>query len=155
MKTSRHRKFFLSLLLLVPCFAQAESVDIGMEIQPGCQVQPVSNLDFGSAQFIDDDIVVQATVEIRCQAGVNYTYHFKGPNDGERLLTPVDPEADLPIRYFLSRNSNGTGTITPLDPVSSVGTGEWQTHTFFGRLPSQLTPRPGQYRDLIEVEVVL
>lgn len=153
--TKHSLRRLLLLFALLPFFAKAESVDIGMEITPGCQVAPFGNMDFGSAQFIDDDIVIQGTIEIRCQVGVNYTYHFKGPNDGERLLQPVDPTADLPVRYFLARNSNGSGVITPLDPVASVGTGDWQTHTFFGRLPSQLTPKPGQYKDLIEVEVAL
>ncbi len=145
----------LLLFTILPFFAKAETVDIGMEVTPGCQVAPFGKMNFGSNQFIDDNIVIQGTIEIRCQLGVNYTYHFKGSNDGERFLQPLDPTTNLPIRYFLSRNSNGSGVINPINPVSSVGTGDWQTHTFFGRLPSQITPKPGQYKDLIEVVVTL
>lgn len=150
----RSRPFFLAALLLVAASpAMAEVLEVRLEILPGCQIAPLQPIDFGTASYINRDIQVSGNVDIRCQSGLEYRWHFAGgdPQTGARLMDPTQPGSEGNVTYYFTRDAEAQFVISEAQPFEATGTGGWQTHPYFARLPIQQTPEPGVYQDRFEV----
>lgn len=151
------RLTFLSLALLAftaPA-AAAEVLEVNFEITNGCEIGPISPVEFGTANFIDNDIQVTASVDIRCTSGVEYRWFFDGGDaqTGARLMDPTSAGVNGSVTYYITRDAAAQFVISQAQPVESTGTGTWQTHPFYARLPRQTTPYPDTYRDVLDVVV--
>lgn len=62
--------------------ASANNLEVGMEILPGCQINPIAPINLGSVEFIDNTLSGNTTVQVRCGNGTPYQLTFDNGNAG-------------------------------------------------------------------------
>lgn len=126
-------------------------------VQSDCSLS-ASPLDFGATgiALATQPIDAQSSVSVRCAEGVQYTLALdagsaNGATTIDRRLTR-DGGTEL-LRYGLYRDPARTqvwGDASP-DVVTGTGSAAGSTHAVYGRLPAQVLPPAGKYRDTITV----
>ena len=137
---------------------------VQMTIAASCTVS-ASTLDFGTQTLIDigADIDATATLTVTCTNATPYNVALNaGLNDGGAGISgrklKIGATTDT-VDYQLYRDSGrtqvwGVTTSGSPDVVSGTGSGDNQTITVYGRVPTgQANPKIGTYNDTVTVTV--
>lgn len=115
------------------------------------------NLDFGAHGVLDQPVLRTSPVDVTCTAGsvfnVGLGYGIGGSTIDTRFMR--DGQGNQ-IRYQLYKDAARTqpwGLLADGIASTFTGTGLLRGLTVYGRVPAQLTPRPGSYSDTVTVTV--
>lgn len=136
----------------------SDTMDVTATVEDSCQVV-ASALAFGSFAAIDStNVDGTTTVDVTCSNGTTYDI---GLDEGENGASVTDRQMsdggtgslDYALYSDDGRTSNWGDTVST-DTVADTGSGETQTKTVYGRIPSgQETAPTGAYSDTITVTV--
>ena len=144
-----------------PCPTGAKQATAGgstwtASISDNCTVS-ATPLSFGTAGLLVADLNAQSAVSVTCTANTAYTIGLNagtgtGATVGARKLTSGADQ----ITYTIYRDSNRTlvwGNTAGSDTEAGTGSGSAQVYPIYGQVPTQATPAPGTYSDVIVVTV--
>jgi spore coat protein U-like protein len=139
--------------------ASANDLEVGMEILPGCQINPIAPINLGSVEFIDNTLSGNTTVQVRCGNGTPYQLTFDNgtgdifatTNGGNRfrlLLRETSPgvfdtTAFQGIAFSLRGGLMGGQTlldrneaafVAANNAINATGSGAFQNHVITGRV---------------------
>ncbi len=140
---------------LFPLDVESPPFHVRANVIEFCQVV-ATDLDFGIAGVLDNNIDATGIVRVRCTNGTNYRV---GLNGGLAGATSPDQRrmsnGPNSIRYGIYRNAARTlGWGDQIgNSVSGTGNGNFQSYTTYGRVFPQPAPPPGVYTDTIVVTV--
>ena len=138
------------------------NMNVQLVIQAGCEFGTVNDLDFGTATTpLTANIDASTTMEVVCTNGTTYEVGLNaGTTAGGTVTTRkmfnagTTEDVDYQLFQDAAYTTNwGNDTAGGSDTVSGTGTGVTQTLTVHGRVPSQTTPTPATYTDVITVTV--
>jgi len=141
--------------------AQAATVtdtfNVTIVIQADCAVTAPAALDFGTVGVLSANTDATADIQVVCTSSTAYEIGLDagttaGGTTTDRLMTDGSNTVTYRLYQDASRTVNWGETLTT-DTLSSTGTGATQSHTVYGRVPSQTTPAAGSYSDTITVTV--
>lgn len=146
----------LCALSSAPSYAQTATAQFNVQltITAACEIRSASNLNFGSVGVIVNDIDNTSTVVVRCTNGTSYNLGLNaGGGAGASVTTRymTGPNAEK-VAYKLFTDGARTsiwGNTIGVDTKADNGTGADQSFTVYGRVPTQTTPTPGNYSDLV------
>ena len=130
---------------------------VKLTITAQCLVS-ATDMDFGSNGFITANIDQTSTVSVQCTNTTTYNVGFDKGTNGSSVTTRQmkGGPSNETINYALYSDSNRSvnwGQTIGTDTVAGTGNGSTQNITVYGRVPSQTTPKPGNYSDTITVTV--
>lgn len=131
--------------------AQA-SFAVTASIVANCDLE-TSDLDFGTAGIIGDNIDADANLAITCTPGTGYSVTLDGGGSGDpdhRLLHSGGDTVSYDL-YSDTQRTHKWGTSAG-SVVSDQGTGAEQDHGVYGRIPPQ-PAAPGAYTDTVVVTI--
>ncbi|MGH6781253.1 MAG: Csu type fimbrial protein [Sphingomonadaceae bacterium] len=147
-------------LLEAPVVAQTATTqfDVQITITEECQINSADDLNFGSTGVLDANIDGTNAIRVQCTNGTTYNIGLNaGTGTGATVATRLMTGAGAAtVQYSLYRNAARTqvwGETIGTDTVSSTGTGAEQTFTVYGRVPTQTTPAPNTYNDIVTATV--
>jgi spore coat protein U-like protein len=163
-----NRSFGAALALLAMPFVMAGAANaqsstspvnlgVSITIEDECTVSNVVPIAFATTGILSDDVDAEGSVDVTCTTDTDYDIALSvgagvGATAAERYLTGDGGT----ITYSLYPDDNydiAWGDEVGEDTKSSTGTGSAQTHTIYGRIPSQTTPAPGAYSDTVAIVV--
>jgi spore coat protein U-like protein len=121
-----------------------------------CNVSATS-INYGSTSFLTSNKDATGTLQVQCNNSLPYTVALNGGN-----ANATDPtqrkmaQGATQVTYGLYRDSSRTqpwGSTTGTTTVGGIGTGNQQSLTIYGRVPTQTTPAPATYSDSVVVTV--
>jgi len=126
-----------------------------------CTISTSQNMAFsgaGSASLLNNPIDAAATLAVRCTNNDAYRIRLNGGTNGtvaqrymrrsggtERIAYSLYTDSARTLPW--GDGSAGTTSYT------SVGTGNVQTVTVYGRVPAQAAPTPGSYTDTVQAVI--
>jgi spore coat protein U-like protein len=115
-----------------------------------------NNLNFGTAGVLTANMDATTTLSPTCTNGTPYNVGLNAGNGAGATVTTrkMTSGSGATVNYALYQNSTRTanwGNTVGTDTVSGTGTGNAQSLTVYGRIPSQTTPAPAIYNDTIVV----
>lgn len=137
-----------------------DNFGVSATVQDSCQVS-ASALSFGSFATIDNaNVDATTTIDVTCSNGTTYDVGLDaGQATGATVttrqmeITATGSFLDYSL-YSDSGRSTNWGETVDTDTVAGTGTGEAQSLTVYGRVPSgQQTAPVGSYSDTIAVTV--
>ncbi|HEX4872076.1 MAG TPA: spore coat protein U domain-containing protein [Nevskiaceae bacterium] len=145
----------------VPEQTLLESQPVRVDYQKECRVASVGALDFGSSGLLTQALDASTSVSVACTVSTPFSIGL-GPGSGasvtdRRLTRQGSPAAQVSYGLYrdAARSQNwGNDTLGGSDTVNGTGSGSAMTFPIHGRVPSQDTPEPGEYRDLVTLTVV-
>ncbi|QPF75051.1 spore coat protein U domain-containing protein [Roseateles sp. DAIF2] len=161
-RTALHRLVLGTLLgLAAASAAQATSFQVGATILVSCTVSGTA-LSFGGSVdplLASGPVDASAALAVVCTNTTPYTLALNagvnaggGANFGARTLKHSNGSAALPYQLYLDAGRSkvwGDGA----NAYSGTGTGNAQSVTIYGRLPSLAGAVPGNYSDTVTVTV--
>ncbi len=133
-----------------------QDLGVSITITETCAVSNIVPVAFGSQSSLANAVTAEGSVDVTCTNGTPYAISLdNGDGDGATAATrKMTGPASATVDYTLYPDNTYT---TPWDndeaTVESTGTGSAQTHTIYGRVPTQSTPAPGAYTDTVAVIV--
>jgi spore coat protein U-like protein len=125
-------------------------------VLPSCSVS-VSNMNFGTRAFLTSNVDATSTVTVTCSTGASYTVALSYGNTGTSATNRKLVSGANSVTYGLYKDAarlTGWGIFSLVgELVSGTGSGSAQALTVYGRVPSQSTPPPGTYSDVVLVIV--
>jgi len=130
---------------------------VKLTIQAQCLAATTSDLDFLTSGFLSANIDKTMDMTVSCTSTTPYKIGLDAGLNGGSVTTRQmkGPNNDV-INYSLYSDTGRTtnwGNTPGTDTVDDTGNGQAKTHTVFGRVPAQNTPRPGNYTDTVTVTV--
>lgn len=139
--------------------AQSATADMNVQItiEEGCDVAttPPTDLDFGTATLLTENIDQTSTITVTCTEAAPYDIGLDGGGSGDvaaRVMTGAGGDVGYQL-YQEAARTTVWGETVGTDTVAATGTGVAQTHTVYGRVPPQPTPPAGTYTDVVAVTV--
>jgi spore coat protein U-like protein len=121
-----------------------------------CNVSATS-IDYGSTSFLTSNKDATGTLQVQCNSSLPYTVALNGGNANATNPTQRKmAQGATQVTYGLYRDSSRTqpwGSTTGTNTVGGTGTGNQQSLTIYGRVPTQTTPAPATYSDSVVVTV--
>jgi spore coat protein U-like protein len=131
---------------------------VQIRILDACSVGTPASLDFGSQSALtanqDQTTSIQVTCSLTTPYHIGLDQGLNGASVSTRKMKGAT-SADT-VTYALYRDTLRTanwGNTVSTDTIDAIGTGLPISHTVYGRVPSQTTPRPDTYTDTITVTV--
>lgn len=130
--------------------------NVQITINAECLINSAGDLTFPATGVIDDVVNATSDIAVQCTNGTEYDL---GLNAGLGATATVatrqmtGPGAET-LDYSLYTDPAHTvvwGDTVSTDTVAGIGTGAAQTYTVYGQVPTQDTPTPGTYNDIITV----
>lgn len=133
------------------------SFQVKVQILDSCSVATPATLDFGPQTALGVNVDGTTSVAVTCSLLTPYTVSLDAGTHGASVTTRKmqGGSADT-VAYALYSDSGRTTNWgdTSGTWVSGTGLGVLATtHTVYGRIPAQTTPRPDTYTDTITVTV--
>jgi spore coat protein U-like protein len=156
-----------TLLITAPFATQAASysngsatasLNVTLTINAGCIIS-ANSLAFPASGVIASALTGSSTLSVTC---TNSTPYNVGLNEGtgsgatvaNRYMTLISGSPT--VGYSLYQDSGYStvwGNTQGTNTVGGIGTGSAQTLTYYGKVPVQTTPVPGNYSDTITATV--
>ena len=129
--------------------------DVTITILNDCTIVSAGNLDFGSIGSLVANVDAQSDIVVNCTTGLDYDVALDEGAGGGTTSTRVMTSGGDTVGYQLYQEAARSSVwgAGPADLVSSVGTGDQQTFTVYGRVPPQTTPPAAAYTDTIGVQI--
>jgi spore coat protein U-like protein len=133
------------------------SFQVKVQILDSCAVATPATLDFGAQTALNVSIDGTTSVAVTCSLATPYTVSLDAGTHGtgvadRKMRGATSDTISYGLYSDLARTSNW-GNISG-SWISGIGLGVLPTtHTIYGRIPSQTTPRPDTYTDMITVTV--
>jgi spore coat protein U-like protein len=135
-----------------------QDLGVSITITDECSVGTIVPVAFGSTGAISADITADGSVDVTCTVDTDYEIALDAGDGATASI--ADREMTGPggatITYSLYSDETFDtvwGDTLEDNTVTSTGTGSAQTHTIYGRVPTQATPAPGAYTDTVSVVV--
>lgn len=130
--------------------------NVQITINAECQINSVQDMTFAPTGVIDTNVDATSNIAVQCTNGTSYNLGLdagqaSGATVATRRMTGAGAET---VAYQLYSNAGHTtvwGNTIGTNTVASTGTGAAQPFTVYGRVPTQNTPTPGTYNDIITV----
>lgn len=136
-----------------------DQFDVKIVIENSCAINAgqTTDMDFGTKQLLTSNFDTTSAINVTCTSALPYAIGLSaGDNATGGTATRRMSNGSAFVAYDLYRDVAGGahwGNDFGTDTKSSTGTGVAQTHTVYGRVPSQTTPPAGNYDDTITVDV--
>lgn len=152
---------FILAPTLIPATAIAATatttMPVTMTITAGCTVSATS-VAFGSQSVLSSATTATGTLNVTC---TNTTPYNVGLDNGSgagatTAVRRMTGPASAIVNYGLYQNAALTtvfGNTVGTNTVAGTGIGTAQTITVYGQVPSQASPAPGSYADVVNVTV--
>ena len=119
-----------------------------------CSVS-ATNISFGSVGLLTSNKDATGTLSVQCNSTLPYTISLDGglsaaTNPAQRKMT-FSTSNILYGLYSDSARAVPWGATAGVNTISGTGNGASQNLTVYGRIASQVTPKPGTYSDTIVV----
>jgi spore coat protein U-like protein len=162
---ARKRRFGLIGVLAAGCLLQSAGAtttttttfQVSVTVQSTCTINSASALNFGNAGILSTNIAQTSTIQVICTNSTPYTIGLDaGTGSGASVATRKLTSGGATVDYSLYSDSGHNtvwGNTPSTDTVAGTGTGNNQSYTVYGLIPSQATPAPGTYTDTITVTV--
>ena len=146
---------------LIPAAAFAgtatTTMPVTMTITAGCTVS-ATTLAFGTQSVLASATPANGTLSVTCTNTTPYNVGLdKGGGSGATItVRKMTGPGGATINYGLYQNSGFTtnfGNTVGTDTLAGTGNGTVQTITVYGQVPSQSSPAPGSYADVVNVTV--
>lgn len=128
---------------------------ITTNVQPACTVS-ATDMNFGNAGLLDSGVHdATSAVSVKCVNGTAYKIGLDNGLHAAGNTRRMQGPGGF-VDYELYRNNGRSqrwGTNLGVDTVNGTGTGNTQSRTVYGRVPTQITPSAGTYSDTITVTV--
>ncbi|SAL01122.1 secreted pili protein involved in motility and biofilm formation [Caballeronia calidae] len=139
--------------------SKTATFDVTLTVENDCSMA-ANPLNFGSTGILDKNLDQSGNLSVSCTKGTPYNVALdagsaSGSTVSQRKMS--NAAGDASVSFNLYRDAARTqlwGMTTDTDTVSGTGTGGEQTHTVYGRVPTQDTPAPGAYSSTITATVV-
>lgn len=133
------------------------TMPVTMTITAGCQVS-ATPVAFGSASGLFSAVNASGTLTVTCTNTTTYTVSLDagGGSGATTTARKMTGPASATIEYRLYQNAGRTsnfGNTPGSDTVGGTGTGAGQTITVYGQVPTQSSPAPGAYSDVVNVTI--
>jgi spore coat protein U-like protein len=127
-------------------------------VAPACLVSLVNDLDFGVTSTLDNAgyIDAQSNLALRCTKNIPYRVSLSSKNmkNNQFNMMSVRMGATTLIPYNTYKDAARTVPWDTRSPLSSVGTGDKQTYTVYGRTPVPSFEVPAnQYSDINTIQI--
>lgn len=138
------------------------SFDVLLQITEACDVSSTApnDLDFGTTSLLTGNLDQTSTLTVLCTTGTTFDIGLDaGINESSvddistRRMTDGDSSYVGYQLYQDAGRSVAWGDTVSTNTVSSTGTGDDQSFTVYGRVPTQITPAAGSYTDNVTVTV--
>jgi spore coat protein U-like protein len=134
---------------------------VSITIVATCAITATNPLNFGnSVGLLSSNIDVNTTFSVQCTNGTPYSIELNAGNNAGTALDTTTRRLEnggAYVSYNLYQDASRTvqwGTVLEGDEVTgATGNGNAQSYTVYGRVPSQATPAPGLYDDVIQIDV--
>lgn len=130
--------------------------NVTLTITATCSLSTPADLAFGSTQAVSANIDATTTIQVTCSNTAPYTIglgqglYGTAINARKMKLSTTTDTANYALYRDASRTQNWGETIGT-DTASGTGTGSAQTHTVYGRVPTQAGLPIGAYSDTVVV----
>lgn len=116
-----------------------------------------ANMNFGTRTFLTSNVDATSTVTVNCTTSASYFVGLSFGNTGTSATNRKLVSGANSVTYGLYKDAarlTGWGIFSLVgELVSGTGSGSAQALTVYGRVPSQSTPPPGTYSDVVLVIV--
>lgn len=133
------------------------SFQVKVQILDACSVTTPATLDFGVQTALSANVDGTTSIAVTCSLLTPYTVSLDGGVHGTGLTDrKMQGSSTDTVSYALHSDVNRTSNWGNTTGTWVTGTGlgvAATTHTVYGRIPTQTTPRPGTYTDTITVTV--
>ena len=148
----------ISAFFAGPALAQTATTQFNVQItiNAECQINSAADLNFGASGVIDTAVEATSAIAVQCTNGTPYNIGLNagqgaGATVAARLMTGPNSETVTYSLYTDAGHATVWGNTIGTDTVTGSGTGSEQSYTVFGQVPTQATPTPGAYNDVITV----
>lgn len=128
---------------------------VSAQVEPTCTVT-ATDMNFGNAGLLDSGVHdATSAVSVKCVNGTAYRVGLDNGLHATGNTRRMQGPGGF-VAYELYRNNGRSqrwGNNQGVDTVNGTGNGSTQNRTVYGRVPSQVTPSAGTYRDTITVTV--
>jgi spore coat protein U-like protein len=122
-----------------------------------CTINSASTLDFGTLGNLTANTDQTSTIQVQCTSTTPYNIGLNAGNGtGATVAVRKLTSGANTLNYTLYSDAGRTtvwGNTVATDTVAGTGNGAAQSFSVFGRIPTQTTPAPGSYADIITVTV--
>lgn len=135
------------------------TMPVKITIQNACNVATTAptTLDFGTQGVLAANVDSTATITVTCTTNAAYDIGLNaGLNGAGNVNARKMALAGKYVNYQLYSDTGHTtvwGNTIGTDAVHSIGTGDAQAFTVYGRVAAQTTPPAGVYTDSVTVTV--
>ncbi len=147
----------LALATIAHAVTATDTFTARITIESDCSIVSTEVLDFGTAGVLDANMDASADITIQCADTTPYEIELNEGTTASATTTTrlmKRTSGTETVEYQMFQNAARTvnwGEIADSEQKSATGNGTLQTHTVYGRVPAQDTPRPGNYEDTITV----
>lgn len=131
-----------------------------MNILPDCSIS-ATDLVFPNSGLLQANVDASSSITVHCNAGMAYNLEIDGGLHS--LNGPLDRRMEGTtagnnyVSYGLFQDASRSipwGAQLSGSQFTGMGTGDFFTHTVYGRVPPQLTPLANSYLDVLNTRVV-
>jgi spore coat protein U-like protein len=141
-----------------------QTFQVQLTIQAQCVINSTATLNFGSLGVLGGASGTtnndqNTTVAVQCTNTTPYDIGLDagttaGGSTTTRLLVGTSSSATVQYKLYTDPgHATNWGNTVGTDTVHTTGNGASQSHTIYGRIPPQTTPKPDTYSDTVTVTV--
>ena len=153
--------FAMPVILAGAAHAQSttpQDLGVSITIEDECSVGTIVPVAFGSTGAISANIDAQGSVQVTCTVDTDYDIALDAGDGATATVAAreMTGPGGATITYSLYPDNTyetAWGDTVDGDTKAGTGTGSAETHTIYGRVPTQSTPAPGSYTDTVSIVV--
>lgn len=131
----------------------SNSFQVQIQIMDACSVTTPATLNFGQQAALTANVDQSTTFQVTCSLTTPYNVGLdQGLHGTSVTARKMQGATTDQVSYALYRDATrlqNWGNTVNSDTQAGIGTGLALTHTIYGRVPTQTTPRPDTYTDTI------
>ncbi|MEO9336528.1 spore coat U domain-containing protein [Mesorhizobium sp. SB112] len=130
--------------------------NVQITINAECLINSAGDLTFPATGVIDAAVDATSDIAVQCTNGTDYDLGLDAGQGAaatvatRQMTGPGAETVDYSLYTDPARSTVWGNTVT-VDTVAGTGTGTEQVYTVYGQVPTQDTPTPGTYNDIITV----
>ena len=121
-----------------------------------CNAATATNLSFPQSSILSSNVDATSSLSVVCTKGTPYNIRLDNGLTGTGPTQRKMSFSGSSVTYGLYTNSARTSAWGSTDGTNTnggTGTAAAQNYTVYGRVPPQVTPRPGTYSDTVTATV--